>query len=487
MKPSDLFVLDGAGWPALLVDEAGTILRSNAAAVQSFGPVIQSPGSQLAVIWAAENPQLPAGFFAHWVQTPTPNVSLKFKWKAGGVASHTVSVCALQSDMQRCFLLQLLGETANADALVAQKQKLDCALQLARTVSLDFNNALTSILGHTSLLLGKMERDNPVRASLMEVEKSAARAAEISNDLASFSRQEKETREQASGNLNELVQRCVEVFQRKPPPPEVKWVLHTERRLFQARFDEAKLLQALTKVVENAVEAIEGSGQIGLTTRNVELQEATKDRGVHLAAGNYVCIEVVDTGKGIAPDVLPRVFEPFFTTKRNHRGLGLAWVYGIVSNHGGAVVISSAAGGGTSARLYLPAEQRLVREVAAGGADLRGTETILLVDDEDLVLTMGQMILNEYGYKVVTANSGQRALEILTKGEPPVQLLVTDLVMPGMSGRELMEQARQIAPETRVLCTSGYAWPTSRDGDPAYLQKPFTSQELLLKVKHLLH
>lgn len=486
MKPSDLFVFESAGWPVFLLDASGTVLRANAAAGKAFGSVIESPGTPLAVIWAAENPQPAGAFFAGWLQTPAPTVTLKFKWKAGGVATHTVSICSFADGGIFFFLLQLLGETANADAVVAQKQKLDCALQLARTVSLDFNNALTSILGHTSLILSKLERDNPWRASLIEVEKSAEKAAEISNDLATFSRQEKETRAQASGNLNELVERCAESFKRNLPPGQVKWVVTNERRLFLAKFDEAKMLQALMKIVENSVEAIVESGQISLQTRNVELKEPTQDRGVQLLPGNYVCLEVSDTGKGIEPEILPRVFEPFFTTKRNHRGLGLAWVYGIVTNHGGGVAISSGSSGGTSVRVYLPAEKKLIRELSAGAQELTGTQTILIVDDEDLLLTVGQMILASYGYKVLTANSGLKALEILSKNNPAVQLLITDLVMPGMSGRELMEQARTVSPPTRIVCMSGYAWPTSREEDPSYLQKPFTSQELLLKVKQAL-
>jgi CheY-like chemotaxis protein len=157
-----------------------------------------------------------------------------------------------------------------------------------------------------------------------------------------------------------------------------------------------------------------------------------------------------------------------------------------VTNHGGGVAISSGTGGGASVRIYLPAEKKQVREIAAGGAELAGTQTILIVDDEDLLLTVGQTILSAYGYNVITANSGQKAMEILTKNNPPVQLLVTDLVMPIMSGRELMEQARRLHPDIRIICTSGYAWPVSREEDPSYLQKPFTSQELLMKVKQAL-
>jgi two-component system, cell cycle sensor histidine kinase and response regulator CckA len=205
-------------------------------------------------------------------------------------------------------------------------------------------------------------------------------------------------------------------------------------------------------------------------------------------AGIYVCVEIKDTGVGIPPELLPRIFEPFFTTKKGggHRGLGLAWVYGIVSNHGGGVAISSEPGSGTSVRVYLPAEQSIVREDTPPNTDLSGKETILLVDDEDLLLTMGTKVLSTFGYQVITASSGQKALEILDRNDPQIDLVITDRVMPTMSGRELVERIQQTAPGTRILCTSGYAWPSAQVSDQPYLQKPFTAQGLLLKVRQLL-
>jgi len=199
-------------------------------------------------------------------------------------------------------------------------------------------------------------------------------------------------------------------------------------------------------------------------------------------------VEISDSGCGIPPDVMLRIFEPFFTTKKggNHRGLGLAWVYGIVTNHGGGVAVSSQPAAGTSVRLYLPAEKSHVRENGVNTGDLTGTQTILMVDDEDLLLTMGQTILSSYGYRVLTANNGPKALELLAEADPGVDLVLTDLVMPTMSGRELVEQIRELSPATTIICTSGYLWPASQQNDPAYLQKPFTSQELLLKVKQAL-
>jgi CheY-like chemotaxis protein len=369
--------------------------------------------------------------------------------------------------------------------LLAQKQKLDCALQLARSVSLDFNNALTSILGHTSLLLSKAEPNHPWRTSLMEVEKSAAKAAEIAGDLAAFSRTEKEPRTQAAGNLNSILHRSVELFQNSQDK-QIEWSLQLERKLFAVKFDEAKIQQAFVKVLENALQSFEISGRIAVISRNIALAEATQDRNVRLEPGAYVCVEIVDNGRGIEPDVLPRVFEPFFTTKRGHRGLGLAWVYGIITNHGGGVAISSQPPSGTSVRLYLSAENRVVKEASINAEDLRGNQTILIVDDESLLLTMGQTVLSAYGYRVLTANNGQDAIAVFSKGDATIDLVLTDLVMPGMSGRELAEQIRQLSPGTRIIYTTGYVWPAGREDETGYIKKPFTSQELLLKVKRAL-
>jgi len=492
MKPEVMFLLENANWPALLVDAASTILRANQAAVKLFGSTLEGGSPLLSAIWSPENGVAAEEFLARWERSPAPIMPLKFRIKGGAATAHTTSICSLTGATEKLFLLQLLPEPIPGDGKSpatdahAHKQKLDCALQLARSVALDFNNALTSILGYTSLLLGKAEANHPWRKVLLEVEKSAAKAAEIANDLAAFSRQEKESSRQSAGNLNTVLQRCVEAFQNSHPEP-VAWKLQFERRLSSVKFDEAKIQQAFMRVLENAVESLITDGRVAVQTRNVELAEATQDRNTKLAAGSYVCVEIQDNGRGIGPEELPRIFEPFFTTKKPpHRGLGLAWVYGIITNHGGGVAVSGQPGTGTSVRIYLPAEKGIVEDSTEFTEGLTGNQTILMVDDEDLLLTMGEMILSEYGYVVSTANSGQKALEIISKAGKPFDLLVTDLVMPVMSGRELVEHVRQVSPETRILCTSGYVWPANQQEHFAYLQKPFTTQDLLQKVKQLL-
>ena len=497
MKSNASFGLENAGWPALLVDAAGAICRANPAAISLFGAVLAGESPRLSVVWSSDNSSGADQFLAQWERSAAPTVPLKFQARGGHTVGYLTSICAFTKDGQKYFVLQLLREDGSAapevkpaggEAGLALKQKLDCALQLARTVALDFNNALTSILGHTSLVLSKMEPNHPWRDSLMEVEKSAAKAAEIANDLGTFSRQEKETRAQTAGNVNLLLERTVQFFQQNGGAEPVAWTLQLDRRLFTAKFDEAKMQQAFMKIIENALQALREQGRVTVQTRNLELAGPTQDCNAQLAAGAYVCVEISDNGCGIEPDVLARVFEPFFTTKNraDHRGLGLAWVYGIVTNHGGGVAISSQLGIGTSVRVYLPAEKRIVRDHGVASDDLSGNQTILMVDDEDLLLTMGKTILSAYGYRVLTANGGQKALEVLARKDTPVDLVITDLVMPSMSGRELVEHIRQLSPGTRVICTSGYVWPAGQETNGAYLQKPFTSRELLLKVKQAL-
>ncbi len=503
MKPEVVFGLDNAAWPAMLVNGGGAVLMHNSAAQALFGAALNGDPADLAKIWSPANGSQAVKFLESWEKSHLTPVDLKFLAAGGIEKKFSTAVAMLASDGNKWYLLQLLTlhelpvggkppesntEFRNATGDVALKQKLDCVLQLARTVSLDFNNALTGVLAHTSLLLGKAEPTHPWRRSLLEVEKSAARAAEIASELAQFSRQDKETRRAPAGNLNALASRCLDAF-RNTNGPRLAWRLTQERALFEARYDEAKVQQALTKIFENAVEAF-GPGntgsaaQIFVETRNVELTQATQDLNVRLAVGTNVCVEISDNGAGIEEAALPRVCEPFFTTKRApHRGLGLALVYGIITNHGGGVAISSHVGKGTSARVYLPAEKTFVPESVGSDKELRGAGTILVVDDETLLLTMADAVLSDFGYKVLTANNGQKALQLLAQPGTEVQLVITDLVMPGMGGRELMERVRQLGLDMPILCMSGYVLPEGQQTQAGYLQKPFTTMDLLRKVK----
>jgi two-component system cell cycle sensor histidine kinase/response regulator CckA len=494
MNLTQHFTLEQASWPVLLVDSRGVVVRANPAGIEAFGPHLGEGTVKLGVVWGTENFTSADHFLSQATKEQPLTTCATFRLKNGTSKAFQLAASAWADGERRVIVIQCLpaGDTGTTvfhrvDQSSAHKQKLDCALQLARTVALDFNNALTSVLGHASLLLSKAGTDHPWHASLAEIEKSAARAAEVANDLGAFSRQDKDPRTQSAGNVNDLLERSVHAVQQQPAPSAIEWQFQLEKRVYGARFDEAKLQQAFLKVLENAVQALAAGGRVTVQTRNVDLTAATKDRQAKLSPGSYVCVEITDNGAGIAAEAFPRVFEPFFTTKEGHRGLGLAWAYGILSNHGGAIALSSEPGIGTSVRLYLPAEPKVVHEQeAVNDADLTGKATVLIVDDEDLLLTLGQTILGGYGYTVLTANSGQKALDILKAQNPPVDLVITDLVMPAMSGRELTQHVRRLSPQTRILCTSGFVRPTDQEIAPAYLQKPFTSRDLLIKVKNAL-
>jgi two-component system cell cycle sensor histidine kinase/response regulator CckA len=520
MKLDIGFGLGNATWPAFVVDASGNIRHANEAAINTFGSVMEGEPALSSSIWSPEMDLTPEQFLAKTERSSSPMMQLKFRVKGGGTARFNSYVCSFDHDGQKFFLFQVMrdasilsgegdtvydsaeaaqrrfesGDTVlrtgafSFEASAAQRQKLECALQLARTVSLDFNNALTSILGHTSLVLSKAEPNHPWRHSLMEVERAAQKAAEIAQDLAAFSRQEKDPRAQIPGNLNTVLSRAVESFQ-KPGATRIIWTFHLEKRLFTVNFDEAKTQQAFVKILENAVEAVGPEGRITVRSHNQSLDQPVKSPAVELAAGHYVCVEFADNGCGIPPDVLPRIFEPFFTTKPNppHRGLGLAWVYGIVTNHGGSLAVTSPPGQGTTVRIFLPAQKKIVRDHTTQIEDLRGNQTVLFVDDDETVVTLGQVVLTSFGYKVLPANSAARALELFSEAGSQIDLVITDLVMPGMSGRELIDHIRWVAPAVPILSTSGYLRPSSDNTeDEYYLRKPFTSHDLLRKVKHAL-
>jgi len=501
MKAEVIFQLENAPWPAFLVNPGGTLEDVNPAAQAFFGERLQS--REFSALGEGETSS--TSFLSLCERLNSPLLPLKFRGRDGTVTTFLTSISSLTLSTHKYYLFQLFpkpvrgGTSFNGppgdakggsiEINAAQKQKLDCAMQLTRTVALDFNNALTTILGHASYVLGQMEPTHKWRFSLAEIEKASEKASEIANDLAVFSLEDKDKRSQVEGNLNVLVRRAVQLFQ-TGERKDVVWSQKFEKQVFTAHFDEAKLQQAFVKILENAVEAIATSsqvnGQISVQTRNVDVTDRQQDGSVQLARGAYVCVEITDDGRGIEESALPRIFEPFFTTKEGHRGLGLAWVYGIVSNHGGGVAVTSQPGQGTSVRVYLPAVKKIVEEKHLSDANLAGEGTILFVDDEDMLVALGQMLLTSAGYKVLTANSAERALEVFERTPDPIHLLITDMVMPKMNGRELIHRVKKTYPQTRIICSTACVRTATTVQHFNFLSKPFTAQELLRLVKSAL-
>ncbi|MEN9572590.1 MAG: hypothetical protein RL514_445 [Verrucomicrobiota bacterium] len=502
------FPLETAGWPVLLVDGSGEILRANACACSVFGGADGLPPKRLVGLWTFDNGCSAEQFLKQLDKASAPVFPLKLQTSKEGLLPFVVHINHWQLAGQKAFLFQILTRSAPApkpaersepapvtpvapppvlpdpamNTAVTLQQKLLCALQLTRTVAMDFNNALTSILGHTTHVLAQMQSDHPWRSSVLQIEKAAGRATQVSFELSAFSREEKEAQPDLSGNLNKLVRKLVDQSKNFNANTLV-WRPNLEARLFSAPFNEAKLGQALEKIIENAVEAAGATGTISVATQNRDHASPLTDGRVTLPPGTYVCIEINDTGPGIPADVLPQVVDPFFTTKPGHRGLGLAWAYGIITNHGGSLAITSLPGQGATVRVYLPADRKALEEGVLADEDLRGDQTVLIVDDEELLLTMSDMVLSSFGYRVLTAMNGRQAMEIIEHPDIHVDLVVTDLVMPHMDGHELIQRLQTVAPGLRVICTSGNFRPSNRELGVTYLQKPFTSQDLLRVVK----
>jgi two-component system, cell cycle sensor histidine kinase and response regulator CckA len=504
MKSDFTFLLDQAAWPAFLVDGSGIIRKANQQAVQALGTVMEGESALAASIWAPNNEQTAAEFLARIDLSSAAMHPLLFRVKGGQTASFHTFVCSHSREGRKFHLFQLVPvpgappqpqepvvgpPVAPVETLavhLAHQQKLDCAMQLIRTVALDFNNALTSILGHTSLVLSQVDPAQPWRQSLIEVEKSAERAAEIANDLAEFSCQDKDEASRTHGSLNRVVRHTVALFQ-QPAHADIHWTLLLEPQLFTVAFDEAKIQQALLRILENAIESVGPQGHLTVRTLNHSFFDPVVSPTFQLAAGHYVSIEITDNGQGIPVEILPRLFEPFFTTKPSpHRGLGLAWVYGIVTNHGGTVAITSPQRQGATVRLFLPAEEQIVVDQPTQIEDLRGQQTILYVDDEEVLQKLGHTVLSSFGYRVLLASNGTEALTSYDQFDGEIDLVITDLVMPGMSGRELRDQLWRRAPGLPVLCTSGYPGGAGGREEELFLRKPFTSLQLLRKVKRAL-
>ncbi len=521
------FLLEAAAWPVLMVSVLGEILQANAYARAVFGGADGEPPKRLVGLWTFDNGCSAEQFLRQLDNGHTFSFPLKLQTTKEGLVPFTVHVAPWHQDGRKEFIFQVhpraaplpapkpaapaaapASEPVPAPTPVAApatvpspapapvveaklepdpaaltvQQKLLCALQLTRTVAMDFNNALTSILGHTTHVLGKMPPDHPWRSSVQQIEKAADRAAQVAFDLSAFSREEREAQPDTTGNLNKLVRKLVD-HAKSRTAPGVTWRVNLEGRPFAALFSEAKLAQAVDKILDNAREAVGAEGTLSVTTMNREHSQPTPDGRVTVQPGAYVCIEINDTGPGIPPDVLPQVVDPFFTTKAGHRGLGLAWAYGIITNHGGCLAITSPPGQGTTVRIYLPAHGKTLEEGVLADEDLRGDQTVLIVDDEELLLTMSEMVLTSFGYRVLTAGNGRQALDIIERSGSNVDLVVTDLIMPHMDGHQLIQHLQNVAPGLRIICTSGNFRPSNRQLGVTYLQKPFTSQDLLRVVK----
>jgi PAS domain S-box-containing protein len=384
-------------------------------------------------------------------------------------------------------------ERAGLEEQLRRAQKMEAVGRLAGGIAHDFNNLLTAILGPAEMLLMEMDAADPARQDLEEIKAAGERAATLTRQLLAFSRQQ--VLEPKNLDLNTLVGDLDRMLQRIVGE-DIEFRVLLANDLGTVRADPGQIEQVIMNLVINSRDAMPSGGTLTFETANVELDAEYADQHFPVTAGQYVMLAVSDTGVGMDAATRAKIFEPFFTTKPKGKGtgLGLATAYGIVKQSGGYIWAYSEVGQGTTFKVYLPRVDEVPAvavSVAGENGTLSGTETILVVEDEKIVQGVTRRILEARGYQVLAADGGPQALTIAEEHPGPIPLLITDVVMPEMSGRDLASRLLEIRPATRVIYVSGYTDDMIvqhgvLEPGVQFLQKPFTPRALAKKVRTVL-
>ena len=383
-------------------------------------------------------------------------------------------------------------EREHLEEQLRNAQQLEAIGRLAGGVAHDFNNILSIIMGHGELLLATAEGDERARNGLEQIQRAAERAASLTQQLLAFSR--KQVLQPKVLDLNEAVADVQKMLSRVIGE-DIELIARLHPSLVPVKADPGQVEQVLMNLAINARDAMPHGGKLTMETSNLDVGEELV-RDLDLAPGRYVMLTVTDSGHGMDPVTLSHVFEPFFTTKPMGKGtgLGLATVYGIVKQSGGSIQVESHAGHGSTFRIYLPASRgatRKLQETRSSETVAGGNETILLAEDEPDLRELARIFLEGYGYKVLGAASAEQAIQIAGLFTEPIDLLLTDVIMPGMSGRQLAENILSKRPQTKIVYMTGYTDDMvvqHKVLEPGVnlLQKPFTKVDLALKVRSTL-
>jgi len=385
--------------------------------------------------------------------------------------------------------LRDIGEQKRLEAQIQQSQKMEAIGTLAGGIAHDYNNLLMGILGNLSLISLDFDSSHPYYAKLKNIEKYVQSGAALTKQLLGFAKGGKY--EVKPVDLNDLIEKSSEMFSRTKK--EIRICRKYQKKIWSVEVDSNQIEQVLLNLYVNAGQAMLGGGELYLETNNVTLNE---DHARHFSAksGNYVKISVKDTGVGMDENTLKRIFDPFFTTKDRSMGtgLGLASAYGIIKNHGGIINANSVIEQGSTFDVYLPASsKKIVRKEDVNREALKGSETILLIDDENIVIDVGGQILERLGYRVLTARSGKEAIEIYQANKNKINMVILDVIMPDMGGGETYDRLKKINPDIKVLLSSGYsingqASEIMNRGCNGFIQKPFNMEQLSMKIRDIL-
>jgi PAS domain S-box-containing protein len=492
-------LLETAPDAIVVVNTQGEMVLVNAQTERAFGYTRNELlGKQIGML-------VPGGFQEHTDNSTYSNnnneqplssgIELNGRRKDGHEFPVEVSLAPLETEegMLLSSAIRDISDRKRVEEELRQAQRMEGLGRLAGGIAHDFNNTLSVILGHCELLDDQILVSDPAFKDIQKINKAAQHAADLTRQLLAFGRQQ--VMQTKVVNLNRTIVEISNMLQRLIGE-DIEVSIHQDGSLWHIKVDTTQVTQVIMNLALNARDAMPSGGKLTIETENVTLDEDYARRHSELRPGEYVLLAISDTGTGMDEATKNRIFDPFFTTKEMGKGtgLGLATVYGIVKQSGGFIWVYSELGQGTSFKIYFPrseAPKSVEPTALVSGENLHGTETILVLEDNDQVREVAVVFLESFGYKVLEANEPEKALEIARTYDGQIHLLLTDVVLPKMSGRAVGEKIVKMRPETRVLFVSGY---TSNvivqkgilEEGVSFLQKPYTREGLGIKIKAIL-
>ena len=380
-------------------------------------------------------------------------------------------------------------ENKKLEKQLQHSQKMESIGSLAGGIAHDFNNVLMGMQGNASLMLFDIDESHPHYKKIKSIEQYVENGSSLTRQLLGFARGGRY--EVRATDLNELIKRTSSMFGRAKK--EIKIHTNLLKKIWAVEVNQGQMEMVFLNLYINALHAMPEGGDLHLLSENVVIDEGFAGN-LKLKQGEYVKVSVVDTGTGMDKEIQEKIFDPFFTTKEKGRGtgLGLASASEVIKNHGGLIDVYSEKGKGAAFNIYLPAsDKKVIQEKKLTPKILKGTETILLVDDEEMIIEVNQEILKALGYKTMIARGGKEAIEIYKNNKEKINMVIMDMIIPGMSGKEFYDNLKRIDPEIKVLLSSGYsisgqAAEILERGCNGFIQKPFKMRELSVKIREIL-